>query len=376
MATIRKRRWVSHGEPREAWVADYFDQRGVRRQKTFKLKKDADGWLVLARHQIQQGTHTPDSTSITVAEAAAIWLQRGELEGLEHGTLDQYQRVVRLHIEPPIGKVRLARLSTPAIEAFRDELLRDKSRHLARRIMSMLKGIIAEAQRRGLIAHNPASPVRVGAKQREVAQIAIGQNIPSKAEIRAILDHATGGGARPLLVTAIFTGMRASELRGLTWENVDLERRVIHVRQRADHWGTIGAPKSAAGRRDIPMSPLVVNTLREWQLACPKGPLGLVFPNGAGRVEQHANNLMRIWYPLQIAAGIIDARGKPKYGFHTLRHFCASWLIEQGFSPKRVQVWLGHSSIQMTFDVYGHLFPNLEDDHAKLAAGELAIIGA
>jgi integrase len=58
-----------------------------------------------------------------------------------------------------------------------------------------------------------------------------------------------------------------------------------------------------------------------------------------------------------------------------LRHFCASWLIEQGFSPKRVQALLGHSSIQMTFDVYGHLFPSLEDDHAKFAAGELALVG-
>jgi len=59
---------------------------------------------------------------------------------------------------------------------------------------------------------------------------------------------------------------------------------------------------------------------------------------------------------------------------HMLRELGAVKLTE--LTAKRVQVWLGHSSIQMTFDVYGHLFPNLEDDHAKLAAGELAIIGA
>jgi integrase len=56
---------------------------------------------------------------------------------------------------------------------------------------------------------------------------------------------------------------------------------------------------------------------------------------------------------------------KANYGLHTLRHFLASWLIEQGFSPKKVQGMLGHNSMQMTYDVYGHLFPNLEDDHAK-----------
>jgi integrase len=66
---------------------------------------------------------------------------------------------------------------------------------------------------------------------------------------------------------------------------------------------------------------------------------------------------------------------RPKYGLHALRHFFASWVIERGFSAKRVQALLGHSSIQMTFDVYGHLFPSLEDDHAKFAAGELTLIG-
>jgi integrase len=123
------------------------------------------------------------------------------------------------------------------------------------------------------------------------------------------------------------------------------------------------------------MSPMVVNVLREWRLACPKGPLNLAFPNGAGKVEAHANIANRGFYPLQIEAGIVDGEGKAKYGFHALRHFFASWAIERGFSPKRVQTLLGHSSIQMTFDVYGHLFPSLEDDHAKFAAGELELVG-
>jgi integrase len=244
---------------------------------------------------------------------------------------------------------------------------------MARKVLTSLKSMLGEAQRRGLIAHNPASPVRVEARRREVPRLTVGHGIPTKEQVRAILDHA--GRFRPLLATAIFTGMRASELRGLRWDDVDFERRVVHVRQRADRWGTIGAPKSAAGRREIPMSPVVVNTLKEWRLACPKSETDLVFPTGAGNVARHASNLMYGWYPIQIAAGVITPEGKPLYAFHALRHFCASWLIEQGFAPKRIQTWLGHSSITMTFDVYGHLFPNLEDDHAKLAAGELAIVG-
>jgi integrase len=68
----------------------------------------------------------------------------------------------------------------------------------------------------------------------------------------------------------MFSGMRASELRGLPWTNVDLDAGVIHVRQRADAWGKIGKPKSKAGSRDIPLAPIVINTLREWKVLCPK----------------------------------------------------------------------------------------------------------
>jgi integrase len=372
MASIRKRTWKSGGEINTAWIADYSDQAGRRHIKTFPTKKAADAWLVTARGEVTRGAHTADSGSITVAGAGAIWLERGKLEGLERATLDGSQRYVDLHINPLIGATRLARLTTPMVESFRDELLRKNSRAMARKILAALKGILGEAQRRGLVAYNAASPVRVDVRRREIARLAVGQHIPTKAEVRAILTQATGR-RRPLLVTAIFTGMRASELRGLTWSNVDLQRKVIHVRQRADRWGTMGAPKSAAGRREIPMSPLVVNTLREWRLACPKGPLDLVFPNTLGRPEMHFRD--HGWNPIQIAAGLTDADGKPRYSFHALRHFCASWLIDQGFAPKRIQGWLGHSSITMTFDRYGHLFPNLEDDHAKLAVGELAIIG-
>jgi len=154
------------------------------------------------------------------------------------------------------------------------------------------------------------------------------------------------------------------------------------VRQRANLWGEIGAPKSAAGQREIPMSPMVVNVLREWRLACPRlragegdgeGRLWLVLSNGKGKIESHAN-LFRGFYALQRATGVVTAEGKPKYGLHALRHFFASWAIER-FSPKRVQALLGHSSIQMTFDTYGHLFPSLEDDHVKFAAGELTVVG-
>ncbi|HYE70094.1 MAG TPA: site-specific integrase [Aquabacterium sp.] len=394
MATVRKRTWQSSGIQRTAWVADYADQAGKRHLKTFDTKKAADAWLVTTRHSVAQGTHTPDSASTTVAEAAEIWLAQGRLHRLERSTLAKYQNHVDRHVVPLLGPVRLARLTKPMVEQFRDDMLGRASWAMARKVVASLKAILGEAQRRSLVAQNVAQQVKIDARRREKRKLMVGQDIPEKLEVAAMLKAATGRW-RPLLVTAVFCGMRASELRGLAWADVDFARKEIHVRQRADQWGEIGSPKSSAGHRAIPMSPMVVQVLREWRLVCPRhgahegnpGRLSLVFPNGEGNPESHSNIVGRGLGPVQVAAGVTvphptarDEEGRPvlvaKYGMHALRHFFASWAIEQGFTPKRIQALLGHASIQMTFDTYGHLFPNPEDDQARFAAAERDILPA
>jgi integrase len=390
MATVRKRSWKSSGEIKTAWIADYFDQGGKRHLKTFATKKAATGWLDTTRHEVKQGMHTPESTSITVAEAAALWIRRGELEKLERSTLNKYRNHVDLHIVPFLGATKLARLTAPGVEQFKDDLLKRLSWEMAKKVLGSLKSILTEAVRRGMVAQNSAATARIRARGRDDRKLAVGQDYPTKAEITAILGAAAGRW-RPLLLTAVFTGMRSSELRGLSWDTVDFEAETIHVSQRADEWGVIGSPKSEAGHRTIPMAPPVLNALREWKLACPRidateattpGRLWLVFPNGLGKPESHTNIINRGFNPIQVKAGVTVPRptakgddGRPrlstKYGMHALRHFFASWAIERGFSPKRVQALLGHASIQMTFDVYGHLFPNLEGDRAKFAAGAM-----
>jgi integrase len=138
----------------------------------------------------------------------------------------------------------------------------------------------------------------------------------------------------------------------------------------------MGAPKSRAGRRDILMTPMVRGTLTEWQKDCPKGPLGLVFPNGIGNPEGHANFYHRIFNPLMITCEIVDGEGKPRFSIHDLRHAAASLFIEQRWSPKKIQTVLGHSSINMTFDVYGHLFHDAEADVALMEKVERDLMAA
>jgi len=165
MASIRKRTWKSSGEDKTAWIADYFDQGGKRHIKTFARQKDAKDWLVTAQGEVQRGVHTPENASITVAEAADLWLQKGDLEKLERSTVRQYRNHAFLHINPLIGREKLARLSSPMIESFRDTLLKKGSRPMARKVLASLKSILGEAQRRGLVAHNAASPVKVAANK-------------------------------------------------------------------------------------------------------------------------------------------------------------------------------------------------------------------
>jgi integrase len=377
--SVRKRKWTTRsGEAKEAWIVDYTAD-GERHIETFKKKKDADARAQQVGVDVRAGTHTPVSKSITVAQAAQDWIKSAELDGREASTLAQYRQHAR-HITERIGGRKLANLTTPGLNALRDELLESMSRAMARKVLSSLKSLLRDAQRRGNVAQNVALGVKqIDADKRGERRLRVGVEIPSADEIKAII-AAMPDRWRPVLLTAIFAGLRSSELRGLRWEDVDLKAAELHVRQRADRYNVIGEPKSKAGHRTVPLGPLVLNTLREWKLKCPKGDQGLVFTTGSGRIMRH-NDIMRALKITVRRAGLLDSEGKPKYtGLHTLRHFYASWCINpidrggQGLPPKVVQDRLGHSSIVMTMDTYGHLFPPSDDAHKRLADAERALL--
>jgi integrase len=371
-------------EPQLMWLVDYRDGDGERRFKTFDKKKDAEKYEARSRVEVIDGNHVADSVSVTVKEAGELWLKSAEANDLEWTTIEQYRQHLRLHIIPFIGTTKLSKLTAPVVRAFTDRLQENgRSPTLAKYVKRSLGSLLADAQDRGLTIRNPVHEVRQKRKKAEArdargSKLKIGVDIPTPDEIKSII-HAAKGRWRPFLLTAIFTGLRASELRGLRWSDVDLKKAEVHVRQRADRRGIIGPPKSAAGERTVPLPPTIVNTLREWKLACPKGELDLVFPNGAGKVEFHVNVIQRGLLPTMIAAGVVTKIAAPKYtGMHALRHFYASWCINRKASgglelpPKEVQDRMGHSSITVTMDVYGHLFPRA-DDSAELAAAEAAL---
>jgi len=113
------------------------------------------------------------------------------------------------------------------------------------------------------------------------------------------------------------------------------------------------------------MPAVLAQELKAWKLACPKGAEDLVFPNGAGNPESHGNLLSRGYYPALRRAGV------RKIKFHALRHCYASLLIANGEHPKRIQALMGHSTIRITFDTYGHLIEDPEDDVADALANRV-----
>jgi integrase len=386
--SIRRRRWnAPDGTAKEAWVVDYSDQHGQRHIKTFARKKDAELYQTETAINVRTGTHAADSTSVTVAEAARLWLTSAEGNDLERASLLNYRRFADLHIGPLLGTVKLSQLTVPLVRQFEDRLRVDRSPGLVREVIRALGTILADAQERGLVAQNVVRSLRTqrrrgqearGEKRRR-GKLKVGVDIPSPDEIRTLIAHLDGR-RRPFFLTAIFSGLRASELRGLRWIDIDFKRGEIHVRQRADRFRQIGPPKSAAGERTVPIAPMLINTLRQWKLICPKGELGLAFPNSLGNVEALNNIVQRGLIPAQLAAGLTTPAGKAKYsGLHSLRHFYASWCINRRVDGglelplKLVQARLGHASIQMTADRYGHLFPR-GDDGAELAAAEKAFL--
>ena len=143
--SVRKRTWKNaKGEVQEAYVVDYRDQKGVRHSETFARERDAKARHAVVMVEVAKGVQTPVNRSITVAGAAEDWITYVELEGRERATLAQYRGHVKHHIVPRIGIERLANLSTPRINALRDELLRDLSRGMAQKVLVSFKSILKD----------------------------------------------------------------------------------------------------------------------------------------------------------------------------------------------------------------------------------------
>lgn len=167
---------------------------------------------------------------------------------------------------------------------------------------------------------------------------------------------------KALITVAALTGMRRGELLALSWADVDYLNNRLFVR-RAVSGGKISMPKSRYSRRLISVPRSVMELLREHEAGqsaeLPQNPLNLVFPNQSGNLMDHSSLFRYCFWPTLKRAGL------PRRRFHDLRHSFASMLINRGENIKYVQRVLGHSSVQITLDVYGHLLPDVGREAAE-----------
>ena len=376
-----------------AWLADYRDTTGARRFKQFASRGEAKAWLTATAHAVQTGQHRAESTLPTIGAAAAAWIGRGEAEGLEASSMRQ-RRFHVAHIEALVNPQQ--KVSKIDLEAFRDALLRTRSRPLARKVMASMKAILKQAK----LAHLAANLEPIKTPGRLQRKLKVGVDIPLPAEVRALVEAtAADPKAHALACLAAFAGLRASELRGLGWARLELgPKPTVTIEERADENNVLGAPKSEASQRTIGLNETTAKALRAWKIAQPpvvtadgiSRPRKLVFGTATDRPEGLPNIRRRLlgpaWIKAGVAAPVLDAAGvpvmdrngnplvAPKYtGAHCLRHFAiSSWLRTCNGDFKAVQVRAGHATLALTLDTYGHLL-DTNDGHQIDAAEQLVL---
>lgn len=419
MASLYPRRWTTpKGAVKRGWEVAWTEVvDGERKRRSKLFSRDKPDALARAR-RFRNKMEDPDAPAVTaegepvtVTAAGQAWVDAAERAGRSRYTVDYYQRQLDLHIAPArvdrgdgtevaFGKLLVSEVTPPLCEALKRWLLTHRGEKLTAKVLVSVRSLFRQAVRDGHLSVSPAAATRQQAVDRGEDEVII----PEPAEVKALLKAVTS--AEPAAPTyaevwirmTMMTGMRPSENLGAAIEDLVLEgsRPGIRIRRNRDDFGRLGPVKRRRSRRFIPLPPGIVALLRRWLLVVPRGNalpdpaqpgkrIHLLFPTSIGTAQSRANVTNRAWAPALIKAGLYEEvpatrlvdgkrakriRRRPLYPLNSLRHLAASLLIDRGVGPKQIQHHMGHSSIKVTFDVYGHLFAARETETDALAAIE------
>lgn len=324
----------------------------------------------------------------TVTEATEQWLRICEKEGLNGREPITAYTLVNYEYRASFIKAYdwskpLQDLTTPDIVAFRSWLLGEEvSRLVASKVMTSLHSVMKEMTIRGHLGHNPAIGVSIRSDSRYDAPI----SIPTKKDIIALLRAAdrlansknkqtakTWRRYRPMLYLAADSGMRPQEY--LAARRSGLRGGGIHVDRAIEGGGKeISVTKTPAGRRFIELSPETLDMVGHYAKEhAAANEHDLIFPTENGRWQSRRNWHERGFDVACETAGLMEkvaVRGeevvRPKYVPYDLRHFFASMLIEKKTNLKKIQTLMGHTNIETTLNVYGHLLEDAEPQDAKM----------
>jgi integrase len=344
---IRRRhhRGCSGTECRCGWEASVGSGSGARLRKTFRTLGEARSWRADAQRQLASQELRP-GRSPKLRDAATILL-----DGMEDGSIRNrsghrykpsairsYREALNAHLLPHLGPLRLDEIKRRDVQALTDKLATSRSASTVRNALLPLRVIYKRAIRDGEATASPCLGIDLPA--RDETQ----RTPPTRSEAEQLLSSMRDG-RRTLWATALYAGLRKGELRALMWQDIDFVAGVIRVERSMDASGEIITPKSRAGRRAVPVPNLLRVMLREQRLR--NGGSPYVFGHGDRP------------HPLEVSAveGV---------GLHDCRHAYASFMIAAGCNLKTLSVFMGHSSVTVTADRYGHLFPGSEAEAAGL----------
>jgi len=293
--------------------------------------------------EINAGTYR-EMPKTTFKTFSNHWLKTYASVNVKPSTYSRYEDIVERLLVPAFWFYQMSDISTGQLQLFISERLKKVSARTVIQEIVVIKLMFKHAMKWGYIKFNAAE--NLDRPKVEKAEI----ELLTPEEIEKFLG-ATTGHYRVAFLTAVLTGMRAGELWGLPWSDVDFTAKQICIKRSLWH-GSFQTPKSKKSVRKIDIPDSLLSELKKWKLACPisEDNLDLVFPDRNGNPTPHDNAIRRHFIPALKIAKL------PRVSFHSLRHTNASIRIQAGQNIKYIQSQLGHSSINITMDTYGHLF--------------------
>lgn len=324
---------------------------GKLRQGGFATKAAAARWERDTATDLERGNYRdPDAGSMLFSEWVQEWqATRGVLEVR---TREEDDSIVRTHLTPTFGRMRLDALTPLVVRQFASGLAERRAPKTVRNVHGVLHNVMALAVTAGKVPSNPCIGTKLPANERRKVMACLTEQQLSH------LFACTPEWWRPLVVTLAGTGMRWGEATGLTVEHVDLMAPEIRIRQTLNPTATRykPTPKTKAGRRHIGLPQAVVDVLLP--LVAGKAGSEPVFTTEDGELVKHRLFNYSVWQPACKAAG---SKATP----HDLRHSHAALLIANGVPMPAISQRLGHASIKTTFDTYGYLLPRVEEELLK-----------
>jgi len=335
------------------------DQRTIR--KTFPNPAAAQAWRQESQVALRRGALRAASP-LTLSQAAEEWLAAAEAgivrtrsgDPYKPSALRAYRQALRATLLPALGQQRLSAITSNRLQELADELAAaGLSPSTVRNTLMPLRAIYRRALRRGDVAVNPMVSLSLPAVRARRERIARPDEV---AALLAALPPAD----RALWAIAFYAGLRLGEIQALDWECVDFDAGLIRVERGWDRIAGFIEPKSRSGRRRVPITETLRLYLLSHRLQQGSGGQGPVYPNARGDRPFNPGAVKERACVCWAAAKLEPLT------LHDCRHTYASFMIAAGVNAKALSSYMGHSSITVTLDRYGHLLPGNEQEAAAL----------